>query len=102
MENSSRLNRRILHRPRRFPIFILADRMTLPVDLRLYPRVSFESELSLLKKRRAGQPREWRELCLPAQRDVSHREGIPNWFPIFFRDGCALQQKETHDVRMSG
>ncbi len=49
MENSSRLNRRILHWQRRFPIFILAHLTTSLLDLRLYPRVSFESELSLLK-----------------------------------------------------
>ncbi|MCU1315488.1 MAG: hypothetical protein JWN63_810 [Candidatus Acidoferrum typicum] len=49
MEYSSQLNRRILHRERSFPIFILADRITSLVDLRAHPRVSFESKLSLLK-----------------------------------------------------
>jgi len=50
MEYSSRLNRRILHRQRGPPIFIFADHMTSPVDLRPHPRVSFESESSLLKR----------------------------------------------------
>jgi hypothetical protein len=49
MEYSSQLSWRILHPRRIFPIFILADRMTSLVDLRLHARVSFESELSLLK-----------------------------------------------------
>jgi hypothetical protein len=49
MESSSRLNWRILHRQRRFPISILAHLTNSPLDLHLYPRVSFESELYLLK-----------------------------------------------------
>ena len=49
MESSSQLNWRILHRQRRFLISILARLTTSLLDLRLYPRVSFESELSLLK-----------------------------------------------------
>jgi hypothetical protein len=49
MEYFSQLSWTILHPRRIFPIFILADRMTSLVDLRPHPRVSFESELSLLK-----------------------------------------------------
>ena len=49
MEYSSQLSRGILHRQRSFSIFILADRVTSLVDLRPHPRVSFESELFLLK-----------------------------------------------------
>jgi hypothetical protein len=50
MEYSSQLSRGILHRQRSFPIFVLADRMTSLIDLRLHARVSFESELSLVKR----------------------------------------------------
>ena len=50
MEYSSQLSRGILHRQHSFPIFILADRMASLLDLHPHPRVSFESELSLLKR----------------------------------------------------
>jgi hypothetical protein len=49
MEDSFRWNRRILRRQLRFPVFILVRLTTSLLDLCLYPRVSFESESSLLK-----------------------------------------------------
>jgi hypothetical protein len=48
MANCSPLNRRILRRLRRFPILALADYVTSLADLRQCPRVSFESESSLV------------------------------------------------------
>jgi hypothetical protein len=49
MENSSLLNGRILRRQRLFPTLILAHRTNSLLDLRLYHRRSFESELFFLK-----------------------------------------------------